>query len=167
MYQPYPASGQPSMAGPPQPPESILKAVRFMYIGAGLGGLTLIIDILVNAATQASSVSGIIGALIGIGLWLWMAAANKAGKSYARILSTVFFGLGCIGLIFTLIVTIVALGLVSGGWATLLVLALLINAGVVVVGLLAMLLLWRPESGAYYNAISNPGAIGGQSPYAG
>ncbi len=167
MYQPYPASGQPSMAGPPQPPESILKAVKFMYIGAGLGGLTFIIDILINAETQASSVSGIIGALVGIGLWLWMAVANKAGKSYARILSTVFFGLGCLGLIVTLIVSILALSLVSGGWAVLIVLALLIEVAVVLVGLLAILLLWRPESGAYYNAISNPAAIGGQGPYAG
>ena len=35
----------------------------------------------------------IIFGLIGIGLWLWMAYANKAGKNWARITATAFFGL--------------------------------------------------------------------------
>ena len=164
MYQ-YPVAGQPQVPGQSQPPESILKAVKYMYIGAGLGGLLFIIDILVDAGSAANSISGIIGAAIGIGLWLWMATANKAGKSYARVLSTVFFGFGCLGLLITLIVTIAALALVGGAWTAVLLLALLIDAGVVVVGLLTILLLWRPESSAYYNAMSGLPAAGGPGPY--
>lgn len=165
MYQQYPVGGQPPVPGQPQPPESILKAVKLMYIGAGLGGLIFIIDILIDVGSAASSVSGIIGAAIGIGLWLWMATANKAGKSYARILSSVFFGFGCLGLIVTLILTIVALSLVGGAWTALLLLVLLIDAGVVTIGLLTIILLWRQESSAYYNAVSGLSAVGGPGPY--
>ncbi len=37
--------------------------------------------------------------LIGIALWLWMAQSNKAGKNWARIISTVFFAIDTIGAI--------------------------------------------------------------------
>ena len=48
--------------------------------------------------------------LIGIGLWLWMAQKNKAGKNWARITSTVFFAIDTLGAIGGL-----AGGALSGG----------------------------------------------------
>ena len=48
--------------------------------------------------------------LIGVGLWLWMAQKNKAGKNWARITSTVFFALDTLGAIGGL-----AGGALSGG----------------------------------------------------
>jgi hypothetical protein len=52
--------------------------------------------------TQAVSsiviVSMVIGALLGVALWLWMLWKNQAGRSWARVLSTVFFGISCLNL---------------------------------------------------------------------
>jgi len=79
--------------------------------------------------------------LLAIGLWLWMAWANGAGKSWARVVATVFFGLNTLDL----------LSLVTRPHATLgLVLAVLVWLA----GLGAILLLWQRESSAYYQARS-------------
>ena len=44
----------------------------------------------------------IIGSLICIGLWLWLAAACKRGHGWARIVGTVLFGINTLGYIVTL-----------------------------------------------------------------
>ena len=36
--------------------------------------------------------------MIGIALWLWMARANGQGRNWARILSTVLFGVATLQL---------------------------------------------------------------------
>src|SRR5215471_14912088 len=98
-YPSYPAGGeQPYASGwqapvPAGPPPSIQRAVMLMYAGAGLEVLGLIFDLIIR---KGSTASGIPGAIIGVGLWIWMAKANQAGKNWARITSTVFFGIDCL-----------------------------------------------------------------------
>jgi hypothetical protein len=113
-YQPYPTGGA---AEPepqrPVPPTPVLQAVKLMYAGAVVSAISLIITLAtvgslktaihnadpslsaskLHSAEVAAVAVAIIFGLIGIGLWLWMAYANKAGKNWARITATVFFGL--------------------------------------------------------------------------
>jgi hypothetical protein len=82
-----------------------------------------------------------------IGLWLWMARANGQGRNWARILSTVLFGLATLQLRgdFTQPVSQAGFGasvLYYGGTA-LFVAAWLVGAA-------AVWLLWRPASSAFF-----------------
>jgi hypothetical protein len=45
-----------------------------------------------HTAEVARTVPLVIGGLIAIALWLWMAWANAGGRNWARVLSAVFFG---------------------------------------------------------------------------
>jgi hypothetical protein len=102
VYQPNLAGGQ----APPrqQPPRSVLTAVKLMYAGAGLEVLGLVLNLIIVGRVGSSGVfSGIVGPAVGVALWLWMATANKAGQNWARITSTVFFGLDSLFLLVVLI----------------------------------------------------------------
>jgi len=75
--------------------------------------------------------------VIAIGLWLWMARANGAGKSWARIVAAVLFALNTLGLL-----SAVARPNAAGtkifdvlGW---------------IVGLSVTVFLWRRDSSEYY-----------------
>ena len=118
MYQPYPSSGQP--AGPLRPaaPAPVLTAVKFMYAGAALSAAGLIIGLALIIVDITAAVRGrflghgltaaqmrpliitvwIVFGLVVIALWLWMARANGQGRNWARILSTVLFGLATLQL---------------------------------------------------------------------
>jgi hypothetical protein len=164
MYQPYPTSGQQPVPQQPDPPRPILTAVRLMYVGAALNALGLIVTIAVihsirtaihrdfphYTATQvhraevAYVVIIAIEAILAIGLWLWMAWANRGGRSWARIVSCVLFGLDTLGFVTSFAQ---ARGAVS-----------LLFAGLVwLVGLVTIVLLWQRESSAYYQAVSSGG----------
>jgi hypothetical protein len=157
-YEPYPTAAQPPQA--PQrrePPGSVQNAVKFMYAGAALSLVYLIVEFTTvgsikgaiqkayphDTSTQihrievASIVVVVIYALIGIGLWIWMARANQAGHAYARIVGTVFFGIDTlfllagftrphagVGLVFSILVWLAGLG--------------------------AVLFLWNKDSGPYF-----------------
>jgi hypothetical protein len=165
MYQPYPSGGgqPPQQFQPPPPPRSIQTAVKLMYAGAVLSAVTLIIQFTsINAtktairkANQASShpltasqlnslvaVSvaflAVIG-VIGIGLWIWMAAMNRRGRSWARIVSLVFFILYTLDVLLALIRPHVGL-------------ILIITFVTWLVGLGATILLWQRDSTAFYQA---------------
>ena len=160
MYQPYPSGGQEPM--PQQPaaaPNSVRNAVKFMYAGAALSAVQIIISLttvgslksaikkadpsFTPAQIHSAQVFGValvvIVGLIGIGLWLWMAWANGRGKSWARIVATVLFGLSTLGLLTSFIRPSASLGLVISFLSWL-------------VGLGAILFLWRKESSAYFQA---------------
>jgi hypothetical protein len=79
----------------------------------------------------------IIGALIAIGLWIWMAQANGRGLSWARTLAAVLFGIGTLSLILSVII--------AHAFATLIV-------GVIIwlVGLAAIVLLYSKESAPFF-----------------
>jgi len=151
----YPAGPAPYQPGwqpptPSGPPPSIQRAVMLMYVGAGLEALGLIFDLITHKGSTAADIPG---ALIGIGLWVWMAQANRAGKGWARITSTVFFGIDC--LVLLLLLAGVGLVLHSASSSAKPILVLAVVAGVVTwgIGLATIVLLWKRESSEYYAAM--------------
>ena len=157
MYQPYPSSGKPVEPERPPAPPSVLNAVKLMYVGAAVSTVSLIISLIDISGTKdairkarpsltAAQVNqlntfiislAIVSGLLGIGLWLWMARANNQGKNWARILSTVLFGLATLDLfgVFSQPKTLLGLVFPVLTW---------------LVGLGAVWLLWRPDSTAFF-----------------
>jgi hypothetical protein len=86
-------------------------------------------------------VAGIVAAVIVTGLWLWMAWKTGAGRSWARVLSTVFFGFACL----RLLSTVLAAG-GSGGK----VLALVVTLIDWSIALAALIQLWQRESSDFF-----------------
>ncbi len=144
---------QPLPARPPAPP-AMLRAVRLIYAGAVAGFASELAtsltthDAIVNIYTVRSSAAGTVHAYVGgallagaieMALWLWMAWKNRSGRPWARILSTVFFGLLClntIGALFTAPAAPAAPKLLRlAEWA---------------IGLAAIIFMWRAESTQYY-----------------
>jgi hypothetical protein len=99
--------------GQPAQPTAMRQAVVLMYVGAAVGFIDGIVGGLVAhdvsfyaydatspgsvAVHNASSLAaGIIGGIITGGLWLWMAWKTGAGRNWARVLSTIFFGIMCL-----------------------------------------------------------------------
>jgi len=143
----------PQVAGPAELPASMMRAVRLMYAGAGIAVVLGVIVALtahgrpIHIGDPASGAygagyvtGGAITGLIAWGPWLWMAWANKRGRSWARILSTVFFGLltlyAGVGLVALPAAPEIA---VIFEWAA---------------GLAAIVSLWQRQSSHYYKAVS-------------
>lgn len=159
MYQPYPSSGPAPEPVQTEPPNSVNTAVKLMYAGAVVNALSLIIGLatigslrsaLRRAAPTLTSAQlhnyevffvavTVVSGVLGIVLWLWMARMNKAGKSWARITGTVFFG------IYTLLLL---LGVARAGAAA----STLVSILTWLIGLGTVILLWRRTSSEYFNA---------------
>jgi len=92
----------------------------------------------VNNAEHVAIGIFIVGGLLGAALWIWMAQANKAGKSWARIVATVLFAIDTLS---------VALGTsaVSSGTAP-----RVYGLVVWLIGLAAVILLWQRPSSDYF-----------------
>ena len=167
MYQPYPSSGQPSGPLRPPAPAPVLTAVKLMYAGAAVSAAGLIIGLALIIVDITAAARGpflghsltapqlrpliitvwIVLGLVMIALWLWMARANGQGRNWARILSTVLFGLATLQLRgdFRQPASQAGFGvtvLYYGGTA-LVVAAWLAGAA-------AVWLLWRPASSAFF-----------------
>jgi len=133
-------------------------AVRLMYAGAVVSALSLIVTLATIGSlrstlhkaqpkltpTQLHQLQTVLVAgsvfieVISIGLWVWMALMNKAGKSWARIVGTVLFGL------YTLYLLSVVVQVGAGSGALVPILTWLIGLG-------ALVLLWRKDSSEYIN----------------
>jgi hypothetical protein len=158
MYQKYPSGGSQMIEQVrPAAPAPVLNAVKLMYAGAAVSLVSLIISLTdvsgTKAAirkarpnltlTQVNQLNGfiiglaIVSGLVGVGLWLWMSWANKGGKNWARILSSVLFGLATLDLFGVFSQPKTALGLIFP------VLTWLIGLG-------AIFLLWRPDSSRFF-----------------
>jgi hypothetical protein len=161
MYQPYPQGGE----MPPEPtrpalPRSVRTAVQLMYAGAGLSAVSLIVAVLSfhsiervirnasstltahqvhNDAIVAVTIA-VVESLIAIGLWLLMAWGNKNGQSWARITATVLFGLNTLFLLLSFVRATVSASLAF-------------SVVVWLVGLGAVVMLWRKESSQYFAAV--------------
>ena len=170
MYEPYPSSGAPGASGaelkpePVQQPRSVRNAVRLMCLAAGIEVVALIVALLTRGALKAAilrrhphytatqlhnaqnaqTVVLVVGALIAVALWLWMAWANGRGRNWARVLSAVFFGISTLGLIVSF-----AAGRGVGD----------IIVGVVLwlIGLAMIVLLFRKESAPFFAPRVAPG----------
>jgi hypothetical protein len=167
MYQSYPPSGQSAGPLPPPAPSPVRTAIKVMYAGAAISaaqlilGLALIIvDIQVAARGQFLGhyltepqlrpliiTAWIVVGLAVVALWLWMARANDQGRNWARILSTVLFGLATLQLpgAFTQPTSH------AGPGATVLYYAVaVLFVASWLVGAAAVWLLWRPASSAFF-----------------
>jgi hypothetical protein len=158
MYEPYPASDPAQESKRLQPPRSVLSAVRLMYSGASLEVLALIIALLTNnslksailtrpptytaaqlhTAEMARTIPLAVGAVIAIGLWLWMAWANGKGRSWARVVSAVFFGINTLDMLVSLFLVHAAATLVIG-------------LAIWLAGLSAIVLIFSRDAGPFYN----------------
>ncbi len=157
MYQPYPSSGKPVEPERPAVPPTVQNAVKLMYAGAAVSTVSLIVSLVdiggtksaIRKARPSLTVAqvnqlntfiislAIVSGLVGIALWLWMARANGQGRNWARILSTVLFGLATLDLFGVASQPKTLLGLVFP------VLTWLLGLGAVV-------LLWRKQSSAFF-----------------
>lgn len=154
------------MAYAPRPdvpqPNSILQAVRLMYLGAVISAIGIVIGFTQTDAVREAIEDGspeltdsevdtfvnvavgfaVVVSLIGVGLWIWMAIMNGKGQSWARVVATVF---GALNVGSTLI------GLAQGGTTTVSLIANLVSVALAAV---ILFLLYRPESSRYYEAKS-------------
>jgi hypothetical protein len=165
MYQPYPSAGQAPEPARREPPPSVVMAVRLMYAGAVVSAVSLVVGLATVGSLRTSLhksrpsltptqlhdlqnivvVGSVVIGLISIGLWVWMALMNKAGKSWARIVATVLFGLDTVFLL---------LGVARAGAAA----SSLVSILIWLIGLGAVILLWRKDSSEYITAQSAPRA---------
>jgi hypothetical protein len=109
-------------------------------------------------------VSLIVGGIMAVLIWLWMAWKNRAGRSWARVVATVLFGLSCLGLPELLTgghLSAMPSTLTTADGATiavppLVIPAWLIAGGVVnwLLGLAIIILLWQGAASRYYEAVS-------------
>jgi uncharacterized membrane protein YvlD (DUF360 family) len=147
----------------PRSARTVRAAVKLMYAGAAVSAVEqIIVPALIIADIKVAARGRLLGhsltaaqmrplivtvwiifSLVVIALWLWMARAVGRGRNWARILSTVLFGLWTLQLISDL------QGAVSSGTAEP-VLGLLGAALTWPVGAAAVWLLWRPASRAFF-----------------
>jgi hypothetical protein len=162
MYQQYPGGVQPNqpnqpVSGPAAPPQSVVQAARVMYAGAAASLVGIVIDFLlrhsirtaiiqhdskltaaqVNDTYHAELVVFVIVGVIGAGLWFWMARSCLAGKSWARITSTVFFAIATID-------ALVNAAMANGGSVR------FYGFVVWIIGLIAVIFLWQRSSSDYF-----------------
>ena len=161
MYQPYPGGAQsPEQQAPASAPQSVLRAVKVMYVGLAASLVGIIVDMTTLSSTRSAILKRnpgytatqlnnaehlqiglfIAGGLIGAALWLWMAQSCRAGKGWARIVSTVLFAID------TLAVLITTAGTAGGGLSRAYALVIW------VVGLIAIILLWQRASSGYFRS---------------
>src|SRR5215470_7400840 len=163
MYQPYPGGDQtPPEPSRPAPPSPVRNAVMLMYAGAALSAISLIVVVAsrhsIETAIRKASTTALtqhqvhqlaiaaitiaaVESLIAIGLWLLMAWANRGGKSWGRIMASVLFGLNTVLLLLSFTRAAASLSLAF-------------SVLVWLVGLGAIVLLWRKESSQYFATVS-------------
>lgn len=161
-YAAYGPGGMPAAPPQPQAPSTILNAVKLMYAGAAIAVISVIFGLsqmgglkdeiaaedpsLTAAEVDAAygfSIVLLVGLVaIGVGLWVWMAIMNGKGRGWARVVATV---LGSLNALLFLI------GLSAGGAGGV---DMVLSLASVAVGVTALVLMYRPESSSYYNAVS-------------
>jgi uncharacterized membrane protein len=162
MYQPYPSAGQtpePQQQG--AAPPSVLNAVKLMYAGAIVSAITFIIGLITIGSTRTALkkaypkytahqistlvtvdvVIGIVVGLLSVGLWVLLARASKRGRNWARMTGTVLFALD------TLLILLSISRLKAG-------VGVLIDLIIWLIGLGAVILLWRKDSSAFFSSQS-------------
>lgn len=160
-YQPYPGGTQmPEPATRPSVPQSITRAVQLMYAGAAASLIGIIIALTTLSSIKSQIISKnpsltttqvnnaehvaigvlIASGLIGAALWLWMAQSSKAGKNWARIVSTVLFAIETINVVAG------ASAISSGGASR------IYSIVIWLIGLGAIIFLWQRSSTEYFKA---------------
>ncbi len=159
MYQQYPGQNDVPERASAAPPPSVIQAARVMYAGAALSLIAIVVNLVtfsslrsaiqkasptltaaqVNSAEHVAIGVSIAGGLIGAALWLWMAQSCRAGKAWARIVSTVLFAIDTLSVI-------TSFARVTTGGA-----GRILSIVIWLIGLAAIILLWRRDSSAYFS----------------
>jgi hypothetical protein len=177
-YPVYPQQYQGTPVKPPRP-QTVLYAFYSMIAGAafavvnlftGLGEKNTIRHAIevneaqnpqlsgqdVNTIVQAAVVFIVIGALIAVGLWLWMAFKCRAGRHWARVTGTVFFGISALSTLGGFAASSASGGsnptFASSDTAA----GKVVGVLEVLVGLAAVILLWHKQSGPYFKPQQSP-----------
>ena len=165
MYEPFPVSGPEAVPERPPPPRPVQNAVWLMYAGAALEVISFVVALLTRSslkkailaahpgytavqlhrAVVASMVVLAIGAVIAIGLWVWMAQANGRGLSWARVLSAVFFGINTLSLAVSLLARHTTATVAGHTVAT-----VIVGIAIWLVGLAAIVLIFSKDSAPFY-----------------
>lgn len=163
MVQPYPTAAQMPGAERPSLPASVRNAATAMYVGAAAGVVHAIIYILTRHSIRAAYAkahpnltaakitsgyhvllyAGAVDAVIGAVLFIWIAQMCLRGRNWARITGTVFFGIGVLG----------ALGGLRLAVSTP---DKIFTFVIVLIGLVAVILLWQRSSSDYFSSSSKP-----------
>ena len=190
-YGQYPGPGYGQVAAlPSERPRPLVIAVWLMYVaavaeigyavaeGRWLGSYMSSLFTAIQAAGTSGSgtpvpvgtikdlflIGSIVVGIVAVLIWLWIAWKNRAGRNWARVVATVFFGLSCLGLPELLTgghLSAMPSTLTTADGATiavppLAVPAWLIAAGMVnwLLGLAIIILLWQRDASRYYDAVS-------------
>ena len=142
----------------PDPPRSVVLAVRLMYAGAAVTAIGLVISVIAIAtgeqalrashrhatlaqlhATQNFLITiAVVSGLVEIAAWLVMARANRGGHKWARIVASVLFLLS-------------TWSFISHLFGTITIGNMIYSAAMWLVGLGAVFFLWQQESSAYFS----------------
>lgn len=142
-------------------PTAMRRAVFLMYVGAAVEVVNGIVDGLTthnvtfytysstspNTAIvhyASSLTAGIIMGIVLACLWLWMAWKTGAGRNWARVLSSVLFGIMCLHLIGGIT------SFAGSGHAILAFIAFVAVLAEWGVGLAALIYLWQRESSEFF-----------------
>ena len=147
------------------PPQTVQRAFVFMLIAAAITAVNVVISFAyegelqqkinnaINTDTVTSSQHSVnlfstaTGGVLGVGLWIWMAYANRSGHDWARITGTVFFGISCLSLVGGLVIA----GLVSQWLIGIAVVSAVCSVVEWLLGLFVIILLWNKRSGEYFS----------------
>lgn len=102
--------------------------------GRGRGGYTIPQLHTVASITFAALV---VAGAISVLLWVWMAWANLYGRGWARVFASVLFGLITVEVVLSRSRANVSFAFIAAEW---------------LIGLVAIVLLWRPETTAFIGA---------------
>jgi hypothetical protein len=173
---PYPDGGQMPSAPRPPAPAPVRTAVRLMYAGAALSLVKVLLDLATEHATRSDELSALkagarrsgvhttvsqlnagitaslalafVLGLIGAGLWLLVARGSRNGKDWARATGSVFFGLDTLALL----IGPPDVGIHGPGAA----LVKILTGIIWLIGLAAVVCLWRKDSGAFFKGLGRP-----------
>jgi hypothetical protein len=164
MIKQYPNAAPTSEIQRPDPPASLLRAVKVMYAGAILGPIHAVIYVitpgatkraieakhpywshsLVSTTTDIAVIGGAVVALLATLLYVWIARSCQSGKNWARVTGTVLFACA---------VLLTAYNFGPGVQTTL---NMIFTCVGILIALVAVVLLWQRPSSTYFNYFKRP-----------
>ena len=158
QYSQFQMPPTPQRAGIARPaiPATVQRAVAAMFVGAVCEVVTGVVAVVTVGGTSTAALggAGIFGGLVGAGLWIWMAVANRGGNHWARVTGTVFFGIASFGLVIDVLIYAIInhLNNMNNGLTTPVdpVLSLVLSAVDWLIGLYATIMIWQKQSGPFY-----------------
>jgi hypothetical protein len=163
MIQPYTDAVQVPETQQPALPAPVKNAVKVMYAGAVVCAIHAIVYLVTAGAEKAAVatkyphlsaggvdtvmhiivIAGAVAALLAAAMFIWLGRSSRGGKNWARVTGTVLFAIAILGALHDLAEpeTTVNLAFVFAEC---------------LIGLVAVVLLWRRSSSAYFSFFSRP-----------